>query len=69
MERLGMIYCYDPRNKSSRGKAVYHRFMEEKDGPKCKPLTGRMVKVHNIPQNRCPCIKCFGKRGRENAKR
>lgn len=62
-------YCYDPRASADRIRAVYHRFLRDQGRPMCKPIKGRMARTHSIPQNRCPCIKCFGKRGRENAKR
>lgn len=63
-----MIYCYDPRAIAARTRAVYHKYVEELGRPKCKPIIGRMVKVHNIPQNRWPCIKCFGIGKRRSAK-
>lgn len=52
---------YSFNSKATRLQMIYHAHMDETNRAKCgRPVINQIV-VGSVPQNRRPCIKCFGK--------
>ncbi len=60
----GYRYCFGRESFGNSSRKIYHRYVAERKGPKCKATISdaKFVGMAAVPQNRVPCQRCFGKR-------